>query len=331
MSDSSQALLVPLVAALLGVAVMAVFSGLETGFYSANRVRLAVRVARGRRDARVLDGERKRPTHALIALLLSINVAGFIQAWGVAAVLDAQGFGPAATTAINFIVLLPVVFLLGDLLPKELFRLHADSWTYRLAWMLRTLRLAFAAVGVIATLDALARVLARAFGASEHRRGLSSREELVRMVQEGEGAGLLEARDMDVASRILAVRTTRVLDRIVPWSRVVTISAALTPAERSEALRACAHTRVPVIDESGRVVGMLATIDAVLAPSAATATLMATAIVLRPETPVGTALRLMRAHRTQSAIVGGVDVPLGLVTLKDLVRPLVGEAAWLGA
>lgn len=320
----------PLLASVAAVVPMAFYAGLETGFYSVNRVRLAVRIARGSRDAIALDRERRRPTGALIAMLLMINIAGFVQAWGGAKALHAHGFGPIATTAIDFAVLLPIVFLLGDLLPKDLFRLHADTWTYRCAWAIRLPRLLFTAAGIVLAIELLARGLTRAFGAPAQAHRPSSREELIRSVREGEGAGLLARRDVETAQRVLALRASRVEDRLVPWSATSTLSLAATPEERSRLLRGMSFTRVPVVGDGGGVVGMLATIDAMLHPADPTDSLMAHPVVLRPETPIGTALRLMRAHRTQSAIVGGVDAPLGIVTIKDLVRPIVGEAAWLG-
>ncbi len=318
-------------AAIVGVVGMAVFSGLETGFYSVSRVRLAVRLARGERSARVLRGEMDHSTGALIALLLLINLAGFLQAWGVAVWLEGLGLDPFAISLLDFAILLPIVFLVGDLIPKDLFRVHAEAWTYPLAWSIRLVRSAATVLGVVWAIERLAGAVARTVGGAASDRVLTSREEVSRAVREGEGAGLLRREDIEVADRVLRLRSVVVGSCVVPWGRVSCVPAELGGDDRASRLAALPYTRVPVVAEGGVVVGMLSTLDAALSPGLSTVDLMAPTVVVQAETPIATALGLMRRQRTQTAIVGPVEAPIGIVTLKDLARGIVGQAAWLGA
>ncbi len=322
---------VAMAAALIGLAVMALFSGLETGFYSVSRVRLAVRLARGDRSALVLRGELANTTGALIALLLLINLAGFLQAWGVAVWLEGLGLDPLTISLVDFAILLPVMFLVGDLIPKDLFRVHAESWTYPLAWSIRLVRSLATWVGVVWAIQHLASAVARMVGGTGSSRALTSREEVARAVREGEGAGLLRREDIDVADRVLRLRSLGVGACVVPWGRVSSIPAGLDGDDRGSRVARLPFTRVPVVSEQGVVVGMLATLDAVLSPATPTSELMVPPVVVQVDTPIATALGLMRRHRTQTAIVGSAHAPIGIVTLKDLARGIVGEAAWLGA
>ena len=88
---------------------------------------------------------------------------------------------------------------------------------------------------------------------------------------------------------------------------------------------------MPVVDEAGRAVGVIAMLDVLLEPDRSTAQLMRPAVTFSPNTSVGEALKAMRTGRQAMAIVteGSTNEPLGLLTLKDLVEPLTGElAAW---
>ncbi len=67
--------------------------------------------------------------------------------------------------------------------------------------------------------------------------------------------------------------------------------------------------------------------DAAVHPERSTHELIRPAVFVEPETPALEALRLMRAERAQLAIVQGAGstTPVGVVAIKDLVEPLIGE------
>ena len=87
---------------------------------------------------------------------------------------------------------------------------------------------------------------------------------------------------------------------------------------------------MPVLDDSGRVVGIVAAIDHIGRPRATTAALLRQTSILSPLSPSLEAIALMRRDRVQLAVVADrPDRPIGIVTMKDLVEPLVGDlAAW---
>ncbi len=60
---------------LIGIVLSAVFSGLETGIYTINRVRLIVRASRNDRRAVRLQDEIEHPNRLLTTLLLGNNIA----------------------------------------------------------------------------------------------------------------------------------------------------------------------------------------------------------------------------------------------------------------
>jgi CBS domain containing-hemolysin-like protein len=90
------------------------------------------------------------------------------------------------------------------------------------------------------------------------------------------------------------------------------------------------HTRLPVVDGRGFVVGVLPVLGALLSPQSSTVELLKVPIFISEDTPVRDALHDLRKSGVSMAIVTAKNKkPIGIVTLKDLVEPIVGElAAW---
>ena len=65
------------VVAVVGVALSAQFSGLETGTYCLNRVRLHIRARSGRGGGAILLALFERPNRLLAALLIGTNLASY--------------------------------------------------------------------------------------------------------------------------------------------------------------------------------------------------------------------------------------------------------------
>ncbi|NDA76841.1 MAG: DUF21 domain-containing protein [Actinobacteria bacterium] len=150
--------------ALASLGASAFFAGVETGAYTVNRLRLAVRADRGEHGARVLIGELSRANRWLATLLIGNTLAGDAASYAIGTLLDGAGISHGAAMALNAAILLPLIVVLGETLPKELFRQHADSWMVVVAPLARWVRVALGATGAVALVrwlgDALARRLA---------------------------------------------------------------------------------------------------------------------------------------------------------------------------
>lgn len=317
--------------ALIGLVFSAFFSGTETGVYTLNRIRLARRAARGEREARILRNEMAHPNRLLGTLLLGNNIANYVGSLGIAALLDAAGYRDWSAIIINALVLTPVLFVFGETLPKDLFRTNTDRWTYHAAPALIVLRWLFTGTLLLPLVLGVGRVVGRLLRIDSSR-PLAARQRISQLIKEGVGAGMLSEGQVALADRALRMRTLCVEDEMVPWSRVVRIAIDMTPADRAALLRRTNLTRLPVVDASGAVMGVMSTLDAVLDPERSTRELMYERNDLPADLAVVTALRTMRERQRKFAIVTDPRNPAlvrGIVTLKDLVEPLTGElAAW---
>ena len=316
--------------ALVSFFLSALYSGLETGVYTLNRVRLTVRAGRGDEAAVRLRRELDNPNRTLSTLLIGTNAASYVASIALAAIFDGMGLENWTLIAVEAAVITPLLFVFAETLPKDLFRTHTDHWTYRLSSVLVLTRRVFMASGLLPVVQLVGATVGRLLRVSG-RDADSSRQRISQLIKEGVGTGILSESQTTLADRALAMRGRVLTTEMIPWSRVVTVSGEAGRASREGLIRRHSFTRMPVVDAAGDVVGILSTLDALLEPAKTTAELMKEPLTFTEETPVRDALRSMRADRQKMAIVvnptGGP--PRGLVTLKDLVEPVTGElAAW---
>lgn len=312
-----------------GLFLTGLFAGLETGVYTLNRVRLAVREARGDRAAIRLRHELADPGRTLSTLLLGTNVSSYIASYGLAAVLHEVGLEGWTLVAFEAAVFTPMVFILAEVLPKDLFRTYTDRWTYTLSWVLTTVRRLMLFCGLLPLIQVVGAVARRLLGSGAEA-AVSARQRISQLFKEGVGSGLLTESQTTIADRALAIRDQTVAAVMIPWSRAVTVPADANRAALAPLLRRSSYTRFPVIDPAGRVVGILECLDSLLEPQRTAAEMASAAHSFPATTPVLEALRTMRASREKMAVIAAPDgSPTGLVTLKDLVEPITGDLpAW---
>ena len=314
---------------LIGILLSALFSGLETGIYSLNRVRLLVRAGRGDQQAIRLQHEFSDSNRLLSTLLIGNNAANYIGTFGVAGILIELGYGPTQVVILNAAILIPVLFVVGETLPKDLFRTHCDRWSYTLSIWLTVSRKILSWIGLVPIVKGFGLTVTKLFGGSAQL-PLTERQRISNLMKEGIGSGVLSESQTELADRALSIGNRTVADEMIPWEEVASISAQANKSER-ESKQQTKYTRLPVMDSSGLVVGTLSILDSLLAKDKVPSALMTDVMLLGPTTTVRTALRTMRSqHQTLAVVVDpNSEMPIGLVTLKNLVEPFTGKlAAW---
>jgi CBS domain containing-hemolysin-like protein len=325
---SIESILLYVILTLIGFVLSALFSGMETGLYTINRVRLAVRADQGERNALRLRRELSKLGRALSVLLIGNNGANYLGSFGLAALLAGFGFRDWPVIGLPALLVTPLLFIFGETLPKDLFRTHTDHWTYWLSPALTFFRWLFLVTGLLPIVQLVGSGLHLAI-----RRDVSAevtaRQRVSQMIREGVGAGVISEAQTTLADRALSMRGRTVRSEMVPWANVVAVPVNASRRDRETLMRLYNYTRMPVIDRNGRVVGLLSTMEAVFAADTPTSELVLPAQTFDPSTPVYEALRVMRAERRKMAVVidPATKRPLGLVTLKDLVEPLTGALA----
>lgn len=313
---------------LLGFIGSALFSGMETGAYRLNRVRLYVRASQGHSSARSLERVVAKPTSLIGTLLIGNNLCNYVGTAGLGVILATMQMPVWQAVLVNTVLVTLVLFVFGETLPKDLFAAHADRLMYPLAKLLVVLRWLFTWTGVLPIVVAISALAIRIVGKAEGG-ALTPRKRVAQMVREGAGAGLISSEQTEIAQRALALSNRRVLAECTPWSRVITISEQAERNTIRNISKKTPRSRLPVIDGRGRVVGVVDVIDVLLLdedhPRPVKAA-MEPAVYIPGSTTVRQALAQLQRDHIGLAIVTREDGKYaGIVTVKDLVEPLTGE------
>ena len=325
MSDAM--LIVWAVLMVLGFLGSALFSGMETGSYRLNRVRLYVQSSQGRASAKSLERVIDKPASLIGTLLIGNNLCNYVGTAGLGVLLSTMDLSVGQAIFINTVLVTLVLFIFGETLPKDLFAAHADRLMYPLAKLLLGLRGVFTWTGVLPVVVLLSTIAVRLTGKSTQG-PLTPRKRVEQMVREGAGVGLISREQTAIAQRALALSNQKLINECTPWARVVTAR----PDINQDGLRALARrtprSRLPVVDRRGQVVGVVDVIDALMLEDEQrpVKAAMNDAVTLPGTYSVRQALTRMQREHIGLVIVSRADGrPAGVITVKDLVETLTGE------
>lgn len=317
-----------LVVMLLGFMGSALFSGMETGAYRLNRVRLYVYASQGRSSAKSLERIVAKPSSLIGTLLVGNNLCNYAGTAGLGVILASMEMPVWQAVLINTFLVTLVLFIFGETLPKDLFAAHCDRLMYPLAKLLVFLKTLFTWTGILPIVVAISELAIRIVGRAEGG-ALSPRKRVEQMVREGAGVGLISSEQTELAQRALALSKLRVLGECTPWSRVVKVFETTERTALSRLVQETPRSRMPVVNAQGQIVGVVDMIDALLIDEdnpTPVRSAMQPAVFLPASMTVRDALAQMQSEHIGMAIVRRPDgKPAGVVTIKDLVEPITGE------
>jgi CBS domain containing-hemolysin-like protein len=266
-------------------------------------------------------------TALLVGFLAEPAIASLVRPW-----LEQAGLSEALITglsvAIGVGVATVVQMVLGELAPKNLGIARPEPVAKFLAG---STLVYLAVVGpVIRLFDSAATGLLRKVGiepVEEVEHGATP-EELSRIIEESTEAGELPPRLSELLERALEFGDHTAEEIMVPRPRVVVLRASQPISGLLETVRACGHTRYPVLGDDGDVAGVTGVRELLAAGTeqGAVGDITRPALLVPDSLPLPVVLDRMRAAREDFACVideyGGLA---GVITVEDLAEELVGE------
>ncbi len=304
--------------------VSIVFSGIEAGILSVNRVRLKHRLKHRDRAAIKLDRLLRHPDRLLVTVLVVTNLAN-IFAMTLITQKMAEWMGPA-----GYLVALAgffPIYLLGlELLPKSIFR----RFPYRaLAALAGPLRLANS---LLAPLHWVGKAVSRVLTADlsgEKQKLFLAREEFKYLTIEGERTGTLSQVERQMIHNVVDFRAVTANEVMIPIQDVCTIGSEASVGELLALGREKRIDRWPVMNASGEFVGLVTVFDVVLGgrERGRIEPYQRRIVKVAPTEHAYGVLRKLRAARsTLAAVVGPHSKPMGVVTWEALIKRLVHTA-----
>ena len=333
------------VAVLICLVLSAFYSGSETALVSVNKIRINQLVESKDAKADIVHRLVESPDRMLALTLVGTNLAN---------ILIAQ-FGDRLTErvfpnvenlqepiAIVWVTTLLLIF--GEILPKTIFRVKADSLALRYAYPLRFSELVLAPlIYLVQTLTKfIIRVLDRGTSAPSPD---AQREELRLLATMGERSGNLDTDQRRMIHSLLNLQNRTVAQVMVPLVDIVAIEKNTRCEDFLQIAADSGFSRIPVYEEQiYNIVGIVNLLDVIYddveSETVSTShekpdTLPETVepfirtVLHVPESKNINAL-LKEIQHTRHTMVFAVDEyggTVGLVTVEDLVEEIVGEFA----
>lgn len=305
----------------------AFFSCSETALTTVNRIRVRTMIEEGNKKAVILSKVLDDSGKMLSAILIGNNIVN-ISSSSIATVLATELFGSiGAGIATGIITLLVLIF--GEITPKTLATLHAETISLHVSGIIYTLMVAL--TPVIYIVNKLALGVLKLMRVNPNGKPATITEtELRTIVEVGHEEGILESEEHRLINNVFDFGDARAKDVMVPRIDMTAISVDITYQELLDIFEEFRYTRLPVYESTtDNVIGIINMKDILLYKKD---TDFCIRDYLRDAFYTYESKRLselmLEMRKTAVNIVIVLDeygATAGLITLEDLLEEIVGE------
>lgn len=314
----------PLLLFIVGLALSAMFSGSETGFYRVARLRLEIAAEAGDWIARCLAWLAARPGVFIATALVGNNLANYLVSFSV--VLLAQEIAQQRTGYLELFattLAAPVVFLLGELLPKRLFLQAPFSLLRCSAPLFLVFVVLLSPISVILWLGNWLLTLLVPADAQRARSEVAGRT-LHYILQEGEHANLIVEIQRHIAQTILQHGGDPVIGWAKPLADLPLLPLDASFAELQRRVPGHVFCLVSHPQQPQQIVGYVEVARWILAPHRPLREIMRPLLRVLESERLLTAMELLYHHREHLlAVVNASGQVIAIVREADLRQTLL--------
>ncbi len=303
------------------------FSGTETAFSCANKIKLKTLASQGKKHAKAVYTFADEKYDKLVTAILIGNNIVNLTASALGTILFAQLISNQdLATTVSTAVLTAVVLLFGEITPKFLASVYPEKMCFLFYpfmqlfyWVLFPLSRIF---------DGYKVLLRKTFKLKKDE--TVTDEEILSLVEEAEESGALREDESELVRSALEFDDLKVEDILVPRVEMYAVGEDSTMAEVLEVFEKTGYSRLPVYRESiDDVVGLVHERDffsAYLKGETNVSKLVQAIVFTSEHTRISVLLKQLQKQKIHMAVVsdeyGGT---VGIVTLEDILEELVGE------
>jgi putative hemolysin len=235
------------------------FSGSEIGIVSADRMKLRHDAAKGSKGAKLALDMLREPEWLLSTTLVGTNIA-VVTNTTIATALMIQLFG-AGYSWLAVVVVAPLIWVFGEIVPKSVFQQRADILTVRVIFILKFCSFLFYPILII--FSSLARLVSRFVGrGKKDHNPFTLREQIVTMMQMSAEEGDIEPMEKTMIRRMFNFGETTAREVMMPLIDVVAIEQGASCGEAVKLATEKFHSLIPIYaDRVDRIVGVLDTLE----------------------------------------------------------------------
>ena len=321
---------------LLMLAASAFFSGSETAFVTANRLKTEVRARQSGGLGRIVQRFLADPGSFLTTTLVGSNVALVVYATAVGVWLDGPltraftGLGLSEPTglvlATQTVAAALVLLVVGEVLPKSLLRQPSGRVLAVLAVPLRAAY--YLLWPVVKLVGGASEGLTRLLGtpADSVRQFLRRDFELVIRESRETGALGIDNEESEILSNVFEMRTLRVKDSMIPRTHIRAVEETATLDEVRQVFIETGLSRLPVYRGTiDRVVGIALAHDLFHKPASLAQILRPARLVPESKPARDLLYDFLRTGASMAVAVDEYGGTAGVVTIEDLLEELFGD------
>ncbi len=315
------------------------FSGLETGGYLLNRIRLRFRVRQGDAAACRLQHSLHDAHRFIFTVLIGNNIVNYLISREVTRLYSGTGlmaggeriFGIIpwnAETAATLTLMLPL-FLFGELIPKNIFRHHAETLMYRCSGFLRLVQWVLSPV--TAFLKAIFNLLTGGRSRRDEPDGFSlSLQGLREYFTEDTRRAALSIHQHGMIDNLVAMHRTSVQQIMKPSASMAQVSEKAAIRQVLDLMRTRNVDQMAVCRGPARTVtgfiDLFDLMDPALSPDDPVKSLQHKTIRVTADMPLTRAFRILRKRGEQTAVVVDRSARVvGLLHIRDIARYIVRD------
>ena len=307
----------------------AFFSSSETALMSLNRYRLRHLVQEGHPGAIRASELLKRPDRLIGLILLGNNFVNIL-ASAIATIIGVKLLGENGI-AVATLTLTLIILLFAEVTPKTLAALHPERIAFPASFLLKPLLILL--YPLVWFTNSITNRILGFFGVTpEVAMSDAINSEELRMALK-EAGSLIPKRHKKMLVSILDLEKVTVNDVMLTRSEIDGLNLNASLADIIKQLSYCANTRLPVYKTSlDNIIGILHVRKALHLLAQDNLTLETLTSIIKPSyfvpenTPLNTQLIQFQRHKRRTGLVVDEygDI-IGLITLEDIFREIVGE------
>ena len=294
--------------------------------YCLNRLRLRVDADKGKAKARKLSHAVDNNQNALSTLLVGTNVANYLATIFVALILTGSLNIDAGTSEIyTTVIVTPIVFVFGEVVPKIMFQRNADLLMRRGATLFYISIFLFRIP--VFLLNLVSKPIMAVLISQRSKQRNDPREKIATLLQDAIAEDS-SADHIEFIDRVLSLPDIAIHQVMVPRNRVAGIRTDAGRKEFVSLFRKHGHSRYPVFEKSSRrIIGYVEahTLIADTQWKTIGEYIKTITTIAAHDSASSTIVKLQEAGETIAVVTDRSNQLLGLVTMKDLLEEVTGE------
>ena len=304
------------------------FSGSEIALVSSDKIKLRHKAKQGDRGAGLALRLFQTPDVLLSTTLVGTNISTVVLTT-IGALLMIGFFGDGGELY-AFLILTPVLLILGEIVPKSVYQQKSDELTPVIVYPLRWASVLF--YPIVFVFSRIARTAARLAGAGKVEQPFFiTREQLRTVLDMAEHEAALDAFGRGRIRRVIRFAETTVAEAMIPIAEATVINRSETTKAAIALVRRHGYNRLPVYEKSAsNIIGIvtLTTWDLMneaLAEQPLVSLIKPPLYVSRLQTIDQLLPMLHKRSDHMAIVVDEFGTAIGMITMEDIVEEVVGE------